>query len=210
MKKLFDSWRKSLNEGFEDVCNPHAHSVGWIDNNGGLVSLGNLAADTHSEFAKAYLDPDRTYAPKKELIAWQAFKKVHGIAAMEMAFIMSRLHWIRVANAYAYAGPKMNSIPDEEWTKIVSAIARIISECPAGKQPFLYEYPNAGGTAIITELNPKRFITALRSRGKIEPSRIAQFRETQGKENLQELQVMGDREIAEYVMDNWRKSLKSS
>lgn len=205
MKKLFENWRRTLNEGMENACNPNAHSLGWINPKGEFVGMELQVADNHPEFAQSYFKKgDDGRASEEEKAAWRKFKKEVNPYSMEYDFLIGQLHWIRVANAYTYLGPKMESIPDDEWSRIVSGITSLVAKCPQHDYiPFAYEYPKGKELAAIQEKDPKRFITALRRRGKIAPSRVAQFRETQEKENLQELQVMGDRDTAEYVVA-WR------
>jgi len=198
MKKLFDSWRKSLNEGMERACLPNAHSTGWIDPTGKFRSLGEQVADTHPEYAVSYFSREYGHATDEERKDWEIFNMETKGFSGPMAFMMNNLHWVRVANAYRYAGPKMENIPDQEWSSIVSGISKLVADCPpmeTGKN-YIYEYPGTGGVPEhIKEPTAKRFITALRRRGKIAPSRVAQFRETKEKENLQELQVMTEKDF---------------
>lgn len=208
MKKLFENWRKTISEGKDSICNYRSTSEGWILPTGEFFDLSMEAADTHSEFARKYLRYDgHAYEEEKEKFKqWEnKYREENKYGRIDaVAFLINELNWVRVSNAFVYEGPSPHELSDGNWSRIVSRIAELIDKCPPREESCMYEW--AAGTNSydrIVEPNPQRFITALRRKGKIAPSLTAQFRETKEKENLQELQVMGDRESAKYVVA-WR------
>jgi len=166
-----------VNEG---ICDEDSSGAGFIDPQGVYHPLSELGVEIHGQYAQKYLDSKSGLSSEAERKAFEKFSK-GGWEGPE-PFLVRRLHWVRVANFRHYSGPEMSSVADDEWNNLVSAIISLIKECSKTEQNFIYAYQREDtGWDSLEEPNAKRFVLALRQRGKIAPSKIAQFREAKKK-----------------------------